>query len=88
MSLHEAEFEQRVANLIRVGVVEEVDCKRVRTRVRLGKLLVMDWLPMLALRAGQVRIWASLKKGEQVLIAAPSGELGLATIVGSYFHQK
>ncbi|GFN47422.1 phage baseplate assembly protein V [Candidatus Regiella insecticola] len=88
MGLHEAELEQRVANLIRVGVVEEVDCKRIRARVRLGKLLVTDWLPMPALRAGHVRIWAPLKKGEQVLIAAPSGELGLATIVGSYFHEN
>lgn len=81
------DHDRRLADVIRPGTVAAVDLVRARARVDLGAGTLTDWLPMPALRAGAgLRIWSPLSVGEQVLIAAPSGELGQAAILGSYYR--
>ncbi len=59
---------RRLQNLIRVGVVVEVDTQK-GCRVKTGDL-VTDWLKWITLRAGQTRTLSAPSKGEQVLILA------------------
>lgn len=80
------DHDRRIADALRPGKVVAVDTARARARVELAPGLVTDWIPMPAPRAGGVRIWSPLAVGEQVMIAAPSGELGQAAIVASYYH--
>lgn len=74
-----AELERRLANLARIGVVEELDEASARVRVRCGELLT-GWLPWLTRRAGGDADWWAPEPGEQVLVISPFGDpaLGLA----------
>lgn len=66
------EQQRRLANVIRVGVVESVQYPKVR--VRFGEI-VTAWLPMAGQRAGGIRVWNPLTVGEQVVVMSPSGDL-------------
>ncbi len=56
-------------NLIRTGVVVEVDLDDGRCRVQTGGI-VTDWLQWLTTRAGRSRVWWAPSVGEQVLLLA------------------
>lgn len=77
-----SDLERRVSNAVIIGTVSEVDAKKYRYRVKSGGLET-DWLPMASPRAGDTRIYSSLNKGEQVIVAAPGGDLAQGVIVGS-----
>ena len=79
-----AELNRRIANLVKIGVIEEADYSQAipRAKVRMGDLLT-TWLPMLALRAGQDQSWWPLEVGEQVLVLSPSGDPAQGFILGS-----
>lgn len=77
-----SELYRMVANLLRVGVVSELDEDDGRVRVQTSGLTT-DWLPWGERRAGQVRTWNMPTLGEQVLLASPFGDLGQAVIVCS-----
>ena len=75
-----ADIARRLANVIRAGVVAEVDVDRVRVRVRYdrdaeGNPILSAWLPWITQRAGAARTWWAPDVGEQVVILAPGGEL-------------
>lgn len=67
------ELSRRLENIVRIGVVAEVDHARALCRVDSGGLRT-DWLPWSARRAGDTRSWCPPTLGEQVLIFSPSGE--------------
>lgn len=71
-------------NVIRIGVVAEIDLERGRCRVQSGGLLT-DWLQWLTQRAGQARCWWAPSVGEQVLLLAIGGELDTAFILPGIF---
>lgn len=76
-----ARLEQQVANLIRIGIIDQVSTAAAvpRARVSVGQLLT-DWLPMPAIRAGgDLATWL-LEEGEQVILLAPGGDLAQAVI--------
>ncbi len=79
-----AELARAVRDLIRIGVVSEIDTERALCRVQTGEL-VTDWLHWLAPRAGRARVWWSPSVGEQVLLLSLGGELDTAFVVPGVF---
>lgn len=77
-----ADLERRLANLVRFGVVEQLDEAGVMVRVRSGGILT-DWLRWRTNRAGPDSDWWPLEPGEQVILLAPDGELNQAVVIGS-----
>ena len=68
-----ADLARRLANMIRIGTIAELDHDQALCRVQTGELLT-DWLNWLALRAGETSHWSAPSIGEQVLLLSPSGD--------------
>lgn len=62
-----------VSNLIRLGTIAHVDQGAARCRVASGDLTT-DWIPWLAMRAGETVAWSSPSIGEQVVLLSPEGD--------------
>ncbi len=73
------ELERRLANVLRIGTVEQLDEAAARVRIRIGELLT-DWLPWFTSRAGPDVDWWAPEVGEQVMVFSPSGELGQGVV--------
>ena len=71
-------------NMIRTGVVVEIDLDDGRCRVQTGGI-VTDWLQWLTARAGRSRSWWAPSVGEQVVIFAIGGELDTAFVLPGIF---
>ncbi|WP_315708990.1 phage baseplate assembly protein V [Brenneria uluponensis] len=71
-------------NLIRIGVVTDVDLARMVARVETGGLKT-DWIRWGANRAGDAVTWWSPSVGEAVVIMAPGGDLATAVIITSLY---
>lgn len=71
-------------NLIRLGVVAEVQHRPPRVKVRTGSLITA-WLPWIAGRAGADQQWDPPTEGEQVLLLSPSGQLANGVAVTGLF---
>lgn len=81
MSADLADLSKRVANLVRVGRIKEVDHANVRVRVDFGTNNTTRWIPWMTHRAGSTRNWNPPAVGEQVAFLCPSGELGAAFVL-------
>ncbi|QWP76080.1 phage baseplate assembly protein V [Lysobacter sp. K5869] len=68
-----ADLLRRLANMIRVGTIAEIDYKRKRARVASGDLLT-DFLKWGTARAGRRAVWSPPSIGEQVILVCPQGE--------------
>ncbi len=78
------EMDRRLANIVRLGTVEEADYAQARVRIRCGDMLT-GWLPWLTGRAGKDRDWWAPDLGEQVMVLSPSGDpLQGAVLFGVY----
>ena len=75
-----SEFARLLRNLIRIGVVTDVDTVRALCRVETGGITT-DWLHWLTPRAGRSRTWWAPSVGEQVLVLAMGGELDTAFVL-------
>lgn len=85
--LSPAELHRLLANVARLGRVEQVHPAEARCRVRTGELLT-TWVPWLAGAAGgaaQARHWRVPQVGEQVLLIAPGGDLAQAVAFAGLF---
>ncbi|PZQ21168.1 MAG: phage baseplate assembly protein V [Sphingopyxis macrogoltabida] len=80
-----AESERAVNNLIRLGVVMEVDAAERRARVRFGGL-ESEWLPWGVSRAGTTRTASAPSVGEQRVIFSPYGDTAQA-VIGPAIYQ-
>jgi phage baseplate assembly protein V len=81
------ELERRVANLLRIGIVEELDPTGAQAAALLGYELsggrvivkigdiITGWLPWLTRRAGNDKDWWAPEVGEQVMVLSPMGDL-------------
>ncbi len=79
-----AELYRLLCNLVRTGVVAEVDLTTQRCRVTSGQLST-TWLPWLTHRAGRSRTWWAPSEGEQVVILAIGGELSTAFVLPALY---
>ncbi|UVW83359.1 phage baseplate assembly protein V [Wolbachia endosymbiont of Aedes albopictus] len=82
-----AELNRRLANIIRIGLVKEVDYEKARVRVKVGEFIT-DWLPWVTARAGEDRSWFSPDIDEQVMVLSPFGELSLGVVLAGIYQQK
>lgn len=73
-----------IRNLIRIGVVTDVDFNRGLCRVQSGGMKT-TWLNWLTCRAGRSRVWWAPSEGEQVLLLAIGGELDTAFVLPGIF---
>lgn len=71
---------RQLRNLIRTGIVADVDTTRALCRVETGGITT-DWLHWLTSRAGRSRTWWAPSVGEQVLVLAIGGELDTAFVL-------
>ncbi|MCO0822180.1 phage baseplate assembly protein V [Enterobacter hormaechei] len=78
------ELARAIRNLIRSGVVTEVDTVQGVCRVQSGGIQT-TWLNWLTTRAGRSRTWWAPSVGEQVLLLAIGGELDTAFVLPGIF---
>lgn len=78
------ELARAIRNLIRSGVVTEVDTVQGLCRVQSGGIQTA-WLNWLTNRAGRSRTWWAPSVGEQVLLLAIGGELDTAFVLPGIF---
>ncbi|MCU7904448.1 MAG: phage baseplate assembly protein V [Candidatus Thiodiazotropha sp. (ex Epidulcina cf. delphinae)] len=84
MSFEVAELGRRLANLVVLGKVSEVDHETARVKVTAGEL-VTAWRPWLALRAGGNSGWHPPEIGEQVVLLSVNGDPAQSVVlVGLY----
>lgn len=67
MNAQLTEIMRLITNLIRTGVVTEVDRENWLCRVKTGELET-NWISWLTLRAGNARTWWRPSEGEQVVL--------------------
>lgn len=79
-----AETLRLLYNLIRTGVITDVDHTAARARVKTGHNHT-DWLPWITARAGKTRQWNPPTQGEQVVLFSPGGDLGQGIILTGLF---
>lgn len=79
-----AEINRCLQNLIRLGVVAEVDHDNARARVTSGDLTT-GWLPWLTQRAGDAVTWWAPSVGEQVVILSPGGDLAAGVMMSGIY---
>lgn len=86
--MNTAELNRRIDNLIRFGVIDQVDFTsdpvQPRVRVKTGEILTR-WIPIAAARANSDAEHDPVQEGEHVILLAPSGELAQAVVVGKLF---
>lgn len=75
-----SDLNRRLANLIRDGLIAEVDHSGAVCRVDTGDITT-DWLPWYTVAAGNTRRWDPPTVGEQVTIFSPSGELAAGRVM-------
>lgn len=81
----QSENERVIANLIRIGVVTELDATNARLKVKAGGV-ESDWIPWAASRAGATRHWSAPRVGEQMLVLSPYGDMAQAVAMGGIFQ--
>ena len=75
-----AAFARMLENLIRFGVIAEVQMVPPRVKVKTGELTTA-WLPWIAQRAGADQVWDPPTEGEQVMLFSPSGQLANGVVI-------
>lgn len=78
------EIARAIRNLIRTGIVTDVDLDEGLCRVQTGGIET-TWLNWLTSRAGRSRVWWAPSVGEQVLLLAIGGELDTAFVLPGIF---
>jgi phage baseplate assembly protein V len=82
-----AELQRKVANIIRIGIIKEIDYVKAKVRVKIGEFLT-DFLPWITSKAGKNRSWAPPDMNEQVIVFSPLGELSLGVVLAGIYQQK
>ena len=82
-----ADLPHRLAKLISVGTIAEVDYQTARVKVKIGDWLT-GWLPWLTARASNNLNWQAPEIDEQVLVLAPCGDIAQAVVLGAVYQQQ
>lgn len=80
-----SELDRMQANLVRYGVVTELDVANARVKCSTGGLDT-DWLPWCAGRAGATRHWSAPSPGEQVVVISPYGDPAQAFVLPGFYQ--
>ncbi|MDC9588189.1 phage baseplate assembly protein V [Xenorhabdus sp. XENO-10] len=87
MNTQLTELLRLMRNLIRTGVITQVDTTKGMCRVATGNLET-NWLNWLTSRAGNARTWWAPSVGEQVLLLSIGGELTTAFVLPAIFSDE
>lgn len=82
MGYNNAQHDRMLGNVIQIGRIKDVDAAQGLVTVDLDGP-VTGWIPWIQKRSGDDKEWSVPSAGEQVAIAAPSGELSAAFVIGS-----
>ncbi|WP_353287798.1 phage baseplate assembly protein V [Wolbachia endosymbiont (group B) of Gerris lacustris] len=82
-----SELNRKLANVIRIGVVKEIDYEKAKVRVKIGEFLT-DWLPWITSKAGKDRDWSPPDIDGQVMVFSPLGELSLGVVLAGIYQEK
>ncbi|GFR11913.1 spike protein [Trichonephila clavata] len=82
-----SELNRKLANIVRIGVVKEIDYEKARVRVKIGEILT-DYLPWITSKAGKDRDWSPPDIDEQVMVFSPLGELSLGVVLPAIYQGK
>ncbi|WP_353269624.1 phage baseplate assembly protein V [Wolbachia endosymbiont (group A) of Myopa testacea] len=82
-----SELNGKLANIIRIGLVKEIDYEKAKVRVKIGEFLT-DYLPWITSKAGKDRDWCPPDIDEQVMIFSPLGELSLGVVLAGIYQQN
>lgn len=83
----QADLERRLANMVRIAVIQAVDCTNRKIRVVAGGFS-SAWLPWPTETGRNFRHWRPLRPGQQVVLVAPSGDLAQAVVVGMLYSES
>ena len=81
-NFNQSDARRRIANLMLIGKVVEVDAAGVRARVKVGSMTTA-LLPWVSQRAAVMNCWTAPAVGEQVLVVCHNGDPAQGVIVGS-----
>lgn len=87
MNVQLTEIMRLITNLIRTGVVTEVDRENWLCRVKTGELET-NWISWLTLRAGNARTWWRPSEGEQVVLLSLGGNLETAFALPAIYSNQ
>lgn len=87
MNAQLTEIMRLITNLIRTGVVTEVDRENWLCRVKTGDLET-NWISWLTLRAGNARTWWRPSEGEQVVLLSLGGNLETAFALPAVYSNQ
>lgn len=87
MNAQLTEIMRLITNLIRTGVVTEVDRENWLCRVKTGDLET-NWISWLTLRAGNARTWWKPSEGEQVVLLSLGGNLETAFALPAVYSNQ
>ena len=76
---------RRLANIIRIGQIFEIDYEIAKARVKIGELET-DWLPWITANSGNNKNWNPPEIDEQVIVLSPCGELNQGVILPSLYR--
>ena len=79
-----SEVVRKLANLIRIGKISEVNGAQVK--VQIGRATT-GWLPIIS-TAGETTSWTPISKGEQVAVFSPYGESAQAFVLRSIHYNN
>ncbi|QJT94833.1 phage baseplate assembly protein V [Wolbachia endosymbiont of Diaphorina citri] len=82
-----SELNRKLANVIRIGVVKEIDYEKAKVRVKIGEFLT-DWLPWITSKAGKDRDWSPPDIDGQVMVFSPLGEVSLGVVLAGIYQEK
>lgn len=77
-----SEVVRKLANLIRIGKISEIDGNQVK--VRIGRATT-GWLPIVS-TASETSAWTPISKDEQVAVFCPYGEFAQAFVLRSIHY--
>lgn len=87
MNTQLTEIMRLITNLIRTGIVTEVDRKKWLCRVKVGELET-NWINWLTLRAGGARTWWCPSPDEQVVVLSMGGNLETAFVLPAIYSNQ
>ena len=79
-----SEVVRKLANLIRIGKVSEINGDRVK--VQIGRVTT-GWLPIIS-TAGKTSCWIPISEGEQVIVFFPYGESALGFVLRAIHYNE
>ena len=87
MNYEPSSIADRLAHLIRLATVREVDVAAARIRVELMDEIT-SWIPWTVKRAGTVRQWSIPSVGEQLVLLCPEGNIEQAIAIPALYQDN